>query len=331
MGQWQENDGGDKALAQIAEEERKQELHAMDSAKLQKMCTKMAVDPFVKEVMVERISKREYDTGCYSRPKLVQEEEAPKCEQKGDMVEALLANEAQRKKERELRDQQEEELAKKRKELKSMSIDDLKKRLAKKKMEASGKKEDMVEALFIVAVQEDAANARQAQLKSKSQQELKELLSRQGLETGTKEQMMKTLLAHEAKCREDLRVFESKVVEVAAQQKDQLDDKTNAALKDMCSAKGLPVGGGKEERIERLVEEAQKDGDLDKIVCKNLRSKRKEELMSMEKPAVVQLCEKVNVDPLVKDIMVERIMMQENEGEGAIAMTDMEPSAKRAK
>merc|ERR1711896_119228 len=188
-----------------------------------------------------------------------------------------------------------------------------------------------VEALFIAAVQEDQANARQADLKSKSQQELKELLSRQGLETGTKEQMIKTLLAHEAKCREDLRVFESKVVEVATQQKEQLDDKTNAALKDMCSAKGLPVGGGKEERIERLVEEAQKDGDLDKIVARNLRNKRKEELMSMNKSTVVELCEKVNVDPLVKDIMVERIMMQENEGEGAIAMTDMEPAAKRAR
>merc|ERR1719478_1217385 len=189
----------------------------------------------------------------------------------------------------------------------------------------------MVEALFIAAVQEDQANARQADLKSKSLQELKELLSRQGLETGSKEQMIKTFLAHEAACREKLRAFESKVVEVAAQQKDQLDDKTNAALKDMCSAKGLPVGGGKEERIERLVEEAQKDGDLDKIVARNLRNKRKEELMSMNKSAVVELCEKVNVDPLVKDIMVERIMMQENEGEGAIAMTDMEPAAKRAR
>merc|ERR1712139_365537 len=225
----------------------------------------------------------------------------------------------------------EEELAKKRKEFKSMSIEDLKKRLAKKKIEASGKKEDMVEALFIAAVQEDKANARQAELKSKSQQELKELLSRQGLETGTKEQMIKMLLTHEAKCREDLRVFESKVTEVAAQQKEQLDDKTNAALKDMCSAKGLPVGGGKEERIECLVEEAQKDGDLDKIVCKNLRNKRKEELMSMDKPTVVQLCEKMSVDPLVKDIMVERIMINESEGGAAIVMTDMEPSAKRAR
>merc|ERR1719355_573539 len=73
------------------------------------------------------------------------------------------------------------------------------------------------------------------------------------------------------------------------------------------------------------LEEAQKDGDLDKIVCRNLRNKRKEELMSMDKPAVVQLCEKTGVDPLIKDIMVERIMMRENEGDEAIAMNDLEP------
>merc|ERR1719174_1204215 len=143
--------------------------------------------------------------------------------------------------------------------------------------------------------------------------------------------MIKTLLAHEAKCREDMKAFEAKVTEVATQKKGELESKANTALKDMCVAKGLPVGGGKEERIERIVEEAQKDGDLDKIVCRNLRNKRKEELMSMDKPAVVQLCEKTGVDPLLKDIMVERIMMHESEGGAAIAMTDMEPAAKRAR
>merc|ERR1711988_1268420 len=110
-----------------------------------------------------------------------------------------------------------------------------------KKLEASGKKEDMVETLFISAVQEDAANARKADLKSKSQQELKELLSRNGLETGSKEQMIATLLAHEAKCREDLKAFEMKVDEVAEQKKEELDGQTNAALKEMCSKQGLAV------------------------------------------------------------------------------------------
>lgn len=329
--QWQENDGVDKALTKIAENERKQELDGMDNAKLLKLCAKIGADPYVKEIMVERIGKRENDAGCYSRPSPVQEGDAANGDSKGDMVEALLANEAQRKKEKELRSQQEEGLAQKRKELKSMSLEDLKKRLAKKKLEASGKKEDMVEALFLAVVQEEAANARKVELKSKSLQDLKELLSRHGLELGSKEQMITTLLSYEAKRREDLKAFERQVDEVAAKKEEELESKTNGALKEMCAAKGLAVGGDKEERIERLVEEQNKAGDLDKLVSRSMRGKRKEELMSMNKPAVVNLCEKTGVNPIVKDIMVERIMMHESEGEAAIAMTDAEPAAKRAR
>merc|ERR1712125_150879 len=107
----------------------------------------------------------------------------------------------------ELKSQQEDALSQKRRELKSLSIEDLKKRLAKKGLDVSGKKEEMVETLFIALVQEDAANARKSELQTKSLPELKELISRLGLETGTKEQMVKALLAHEAKCREDLKSF----------------------------------------------------------------------------------------------------------------------------
>merc|ERR1712129_112111 len=173
--QWQENDGVDKALSQIAEEERTRELSAMDVNQLQKLCNEM---------------------GVYSRPALPQDE-VPQAQQSLDMVEALLANEAQRKKENELKSQQMDKLAEKRKELKSMSTEDLKKRLTKKGLESNGKKEELVEALFLVAVQEDAAKARESELKSKPLQELKELLSRHGLETGSKDQMLKTLLAYE--------------------------------------------------------------------------------------------------------------------------------------
>merc|ERR1719324_347767 len=172
----------------------------------------------------------------------------------------------------------------------------------------------MVEVLFLAVVQEDKVAARQTELKSKSQQELKELLSRYGLESGSKDTMVKAMLAHEAKLCKDLQAFEGKVGEAAEQKKKELEAKTNPALKEMCSAKGLALGGDKEEKIERIVEEIQKEGDLDAVVSRTLRSKRKEELMSMEKPAVVKLCEQAGVDPTVKDVMVERIVAHESEG-----------------
>merc|ERR1712014_392684 len=148
-----------------------------------------------------------------------------------------------------------------------------KKRLVKKGLEAGSKKDEMVDVLFVALMQEEAAKARKSELSSKSLQDLKELLS------------------HEAKCSEDLKAFEAKVLEAGAQKEEELDTKTNNALKEMCASKGLAVGGSKEDRIERLVEEAQKDGEMDKLVSINLRTKRRQELMSMEKPAVVKLCE----------------------------------------
>jgi len=318
-------------LAQIAEEERKQQLDALDTTKLQKLCAKMGVDPFVKEIMVERISKKENETGCYARPSLAQENEASKTEAPVDMVDALLANESQRKKEKEQRDQQEEGANQKRKEIKSLSVEELKKRLAKKGLEASGKKDEMVDALFLSAMQEDKLNVRASELKSKSLQELKELVLRQGLESSGKEQMVKSLLAHEAKCRADFKAFDVKVGEIAAQKKEELATKANAALKELCAAKGLALGGGKEEKIERLVEEIVKEGELDQVVSKNIRNKRKDELMSMDKPSVVKLCEQAGVDPVVKDIIVERIMSHESESGEAIVMADAEPPAKKAR
>lgn len=281
--------------------------------------------------MVDRISNEEGKMGCYSRPTLPQHE-VSQAQQSTDMVEALLASEAQRKKEKDLKGQQEEKLLQKRKELKSMAIEDIKKRLTKKGLEATGKKEDLVEALFLVAVQEDASAARLSELKSKSLQELKELLSRHGLEMGSKDHMIKSLLGHEATCIENLRAFEAKVVEAVDQKKTELDTKTNAALKEMCASKSLAVGGGKDDRIERLVEEAAKDGELDKVVSMNLRCKRKQALMCMDKSAVVTLCEKTGVDPTLKDVMVERILSFESEGGPALAMTNAEqPAAKKTR
>merc|ERR1712139_370370 len=215
-------------------------------------------------------------------------------------------------------------------ELKALSLDDLKKRLSKKGLEASGKKDDMVEALFRAVVQDDKENLRRTELKSKSQPELKEILSRYGLESGGKDAMIKALLAHEEKLRKELQAFDAKVDEAAEQRRKELETKTNAALKEMCSSKGLALGGDKDVKIERLVDEILKEGDLDQVVCRDLRNKRKEELMAMEKPTVVKLCEQTGVDAVVKDIMVERILMHQSEG-GVIAMADKEPPAKKAR
>jgi len=172
---------------------------------------------------------------------------------------------------------------------------------------------------------------KKVELQSKSQPELKELITLNNLEAGSKDQMVKALLAHEVKCREELRVFEGKVSELVEKKKQDFDKMSNAKLKDMCVSKDLPAKGEKEERVDRLVEEEKKTGSFDRIVSINNRNKRKDELMAMDKSAVLKLCEKDGIDPFVKGIMVERIMSQESEAGEAIAAGDDEPAAKKAR
>jgi len=317
---WQEEDGVDKALAQRALEERHEELLDMDNATLHKLCNKAGLDPYVKEILVERISKQEFVTGRYSRA-VVKKDDAPQSK-KVDMVDALLASESTRKKERELKAKQEEEVAKKKKDFRAMSVEDLKKAVEKKGLEAT-KKEEMIEALFEASVEEDRAVARKSELKKMGTSALKELVVSNGLETGSVSSMVEAMLAHEAKRRKELRIFEAKVAEVVAQKKEQLDKKPLNALKEMCASKGLAVGGGKEDKVERLLEEAQHSGEIDKVISTMMRNARQDELASLEKSALLTICENLGVDPFVKGVMAERILSYEEECE--------EPVTKKAR
>jgi len=326
--QWQMDDGVDKALAQMARDAREAELVSKDKAALRKLCEKRRIDPFVKEVLVVRIVKREYEMGRFSRPKVEKEAEGPAPGEKTDMVDAILAQESNRKKEMELKKQQEDAATSKRKELKAMSVEELKKSLVKKGVveskAATGKKEEMVEALLAAIEQEDRVAARRLELKGLGTEGLKKLLVSKKLEVGKVSDMIETLIAHEAKIVQKCHEYGLKVVELAAKKAEELDAKTGAELKDLCSEKGLQVGGSKEERIERLVEEAKKDGEIDKMVIALARDERKVALFAMDAPSLAKLCDSVGADPLVKEIMVERILDHESE-------ESTEPAAKKAR
>merc|ERR1719367_887262 len=136
MKQWQEDDGVDKALQKKARDAREEQLVFMDKEALRELCAKRGVDAFVQEVMVDRIVRHENAAGRFARPNPdedADEEKAQATAKSGkadDMVEALLANENNRKKEREQKKHEEEVAASKWKELRGMSIEELKKALA---------------------------------------------------------------------------------------------------------------------------------------------------------------------------------------------------------
>jgi hypothetical protein len=304
---WQKNDGVEKALTEIALNERKGELKEMDNDSLRKLCDKAGLDPFVKEVMVDRISKKEQECGRYLRA--APTKETTKALQDVDMVDALLANESNRKKEKE----KEDAIATQKKALRSMGVDELKKALTAKGLEANGKKDEMVEALFAANLREEAAAQRKSTLKKMAPHDLKALLSSYGLEAASKDKMVDAIIAQEAKRNEELKLFDAKLDEVAEKKKEVLQKKSNADLKNLCQKNGLAVGGGKEEKVERLVEEVRSDGSLEKEVSVIIRGSRKDELMKLEKEEIQKLCERMEVDPYLKDVMIERIVAYESE------------------
>merc|ERR1712070_340379 len=175
-----------------------EELSAMDKHALQKICTKEKLDPFVKDVMIERIVQRESELGKFSVPKKEEEDAPATTITKGSVVDALLAKtkhdeEIVRKKQEEA-----DKLAKKVKELRTKSQDELKKLMSRKGLEASGK-EKMIEALVLAEAKDEAINARKAEVKAMGKDELAEVLKSKGLKVDkSKDTMGKTLLEHEA-------------------------------------------------------------------------------------------------------------------------------------
>merc|ERR1712032_916771 len=207
-------------------------------------------------------------------------------------------------------------------------VDALKKLLSNKGVEADGKKEDLVKAAFSLAKEEQAVEERKTELKAMGVKELKHLLATHGLEATSKvPDMVNAVLKYEQRVQEEIRAYEAKVKDLMEQKKDEFERLSLNDLKQMLVAKGLKAGVGKADRAQRLAEEAQKDGSIAKKVSQLTRVERKQELLKMDKAAVLDLCHELEIDPVMKDVMVQRIMSYETD----IAEGFLEPDAKKQK
>merc|ERR1712217_115810 len=172
LAKWLQDDGVNKALLKKTQDAREASLNSMEKPALLALCLKIGVDPFVKDVLVDRITKRETDAGQFKKPTLTPlepQQQAQAQETKTDMVEALLAEKRAAEEAEEKKTKEAAAVAAKIKELKSKSIDDLKKLLKKRDLEATGKKEEMIEALCASIAEEEAVVGRKNELKGMEQ------------------------------------------------------------------------------------------------------------------------------------------------------------------
>jgi len=84
-------------------------------------------------------------------------------------------------------------------------------------------------------------------------------------------------------------------------------------LKELCASKGLKLGLGKQDRVETLLQDVKASGGVDAATVAMAREARTVELLGMDKDAVLKLCEAAGADPLVKEVMVERVLAYEDE------------------
>merc|ERR1712032_685405 len=201
-----------------------------------------------------------------------------------------------------------------------------------KEAESDSEEEDEDES-----AEENTVAERRKELKAMDKAALKKLLEGSELEAGLKGEMVEAVLVHEAKGREKLKAHEAKAQELLIQKGKELQAKSNADLKDLCQEKNLKLGGTKEDRIERLLAIAKQDGEIDKALAGQARDARREELFSMDKTALVKLCDTAGVDPFVKEVMVERIILHEdaqkpaNAGVAPTTATKKERTAPKAR
>merc|ERR1712187_344313 len=150
----------------------------------------------------------------------------------------------------------------------------------------------------------------------------RELVVSKNLEKGDKTSMIDRLIdfeakerevarALEAKAREAARIHAEKVKGVVKNMRAELNAKGNDDLKEMCRSKTLGLGGSKVDKIARLLEVAEKAGEVQQVLDKMALDERRAHLLAMNKDAVLELCQQAGVDPLVKEVMVERLILSE--------------------
>merc|ERR1740121_3338032 len=172
------------------------------------------------------------------------------------------------------------------------------------------------------------AAKRKAELKAMEPAELKKYIQIKALhKSEKKDEMIDTILAYEAKVYESALTYSEKVEEILALRKAEWEGKSIAELKEMCSSQGLANSGANKEVFrERLIEALKAGGEMDKVVATKARNARAEQLQAQSKDDVLKVCASLSLSPLVKSVMVERLLAHEDEF-GRIE----EPKAKRAR
>merc|ERR1712217_28768 len=123
--------------------------------------------------------------------------------------------------------------------------------------------------------------------------------------------MIEVLLKQEAKEREAEQAAAAKRNKVVADKRKEFESLNMQALKELCETKGLKTGGTKPDKVDRLMADVTEKGEIDSILAAINRAERRDALSDMSKEDLVKVCNEAKIDPIVKEVMIERILVHE--------------------
>jgi len=193
-----------------------------------------------------------------------------------------------------------EVIARIKEELNAKQLPDLKALCAKKDFKVGGSKPELVQRLLDDAKEVLKTSMIQALLdfEAKARKEAKE---------------------QEAKAREEARLRAVKAREVVTKLKKEVAAQTNDELKEVLTSYGLKTSGSKDEKVDRIVARQREDGKVEKVLAAMACEERKNELLTMDTSALMELFGKnkeVINDRLVKEIIVDRLVSSEAQSAG---------------
>jgi len=116
--------------------------------------------------------------------------------------------------------------------------------------------------------------ARAKELKSMGAGEMKQLMENLGLKTGKKEDMIKSLLKHEAKERVAAQEHKTKIRAVVVKKKQELESQSPSELSKLCEKIGIKGLRSKEEKVQRLLVHWQEHNGVDNALAQIAQEER---------------------------------------------------------
>merc|ERR1719394_723226 len=171
--------------------------------------------------------------------------------------------------------------------------------------------EEISEEDRVAKQEEEVTAARKKELKAMAASDLKELVLGRGLEAGNKSDNVDAVLAAEAKERADQRAREARLRLVVVKKKEELEALPLGELAERCKAAGITGRLTKESRVQQLLAKWQQDDGISKGLAAMAVQERQAELAGMENSGLIELCDKAGVDPLLKEVMVDRLVKHE--------------------